>query len=134
MNKFNATQTGSFPSQLEAKVYIELCRLFGAKNVQCQFLFKLTASIGWRIDFKVTGEPYDFLVEAKGFPTETFGLKLNLLKDLHPAYASRLVIIGTDYSMIKSLSKKHPKTLHLKEIDRIIEFFPAIATYMRLSK
>lgn len=86
---YGAKRTRGFPSKLEAAVYDMLVLKHGKENVLRQQPIvlqggKRVTRITWKVDFKVlTGESF-YYVEAKGFPTDVYKLKLKLYRGLDP--------------------------------------------------
>src|ERR1035437_3012186 len=82
----------SFDSQLEASVHQILLlreRAGEIRNIRSQVTLKLTrAGIGYRVDFVATDckTGQDFGIEAKGFPTEVWGIKKRLYKYYGPFF------------------------------------------------
>lgn len=94
-----------FASGLEFEVWRSLVREFGRERVTSQvpLLVKPATDtypdLFWRCDFRVYGLPGTghnnyANVEAKGFKTEEFRIKLQLLELTSPGEFKRLIIIG----------------------------------------
>lgn len=94
-NKYGARATGGFPSRLEAAVYGKLLlreKLGEIRDIKRQQQVVLQGGsnetrITWRLDFSAVDCKTDkvFYVEAKGFETNDFRIKLKLWKMLKPA-------------------------------------------------
>jgi len=94
-NKYKAVKTNGFPSKLEAKIYEMLLYRQEAqeiKDLKCQQVVVLQGGppslrINWKIDFSFVDCKTEQLtyVEAKGFPTDTYKLKLKLYRANPPA-------------------------------------------------
>lgn len=96
-----------FDSQHEFKVYLELCRMYGAKRIERQFKVQVFPSglcyrrgKNWRVDFAIlTGGshplPYAY-VEAKGAFLPEFGFILAAVEHLRPDIFNSLYIAFSD--------------------------------------
>ncbi|MBD1921752.1 hypothetical protein H6F77_11680 [Microcoleus sp. FACHB-831] len=96
-----------FPSKLEFFIWRDLVREFKLANVkrQVEILVKPAtnrySALTWRCDFRIYprsyAEPYFYFnLEAKGFLTEEFRLKLQFLEFHNPNDYGRLIIVGGD--------------------------------------
>ena len=88
-----------FDSRYEAGVYLQLVRRYGSQSITTQHPLLLKPETGlfkkleWKVDFKVHFKGEDYYYEAKGFMTEEFRLKMQLLEWRNPYAYSRLIIV-----------------------------------------
>ena len=96
-----------FDSQHEFKVYLELCRMYGAERVGRQFRAEIIPpgycypnGKNWKIDFAVSGETsfsgLTHYVEAKGAFLPEFAHTLASFEAHDPVYFERLIVVFTN--------------------------------------
>lgn len=104
-SKRKTTRDIYFASTLELDLFLVLSREFSRDRIvlQVELMVKpetiLYPALFWRCDFRVYGAPRSGVrnyvnVEAKGFKTEEFRLKLQFLELYNPTEYERLVLIG----------------------------------------
>ena len=97
-----------FASTLEFNVYLELCRMYGADNIHCQYPVPV-ANPGylfpkgrtWRVDFAISAikdsDNITHLVEAKGLWLPEFTYTLALFEQKAPSEFLKLrIVMGTE--------------------------------------
>lgn len=96
-----------FDSQHEFKVYLELCRMYGAEMVDRQYKVQIYSSglcypkgKDWKVDFSIPCPSHpdrpEALVEAKGACLSEFAYTLSALEQLQPDLFDRLFIVFSD--------------------------------------
>ena len=117
-NKFGAKRTNGFPSKLESAVYDMLLKRQMAgeiSNIRRQHVVVLQegskeTKINWKIDFSYTDTRTNetVFVEAKGFRTADYVLKLKMFKKLNFA---AIEIWGGSHRYLKLIEKWEPKNV-----------------------
>jgi hypothetical protein len=110
-----ARRCGNFDSQHEALCYIKLHEVFLKEQIKVHHKIELTDSISWVIDFRIAGEN-PIYVEAKGYPTEGFDLRLRLLQDLYPEIYERTFLVFADKKNREKYRRKCPRTMLLNDV------------------
>ena len=88
-----------FDSRYEAEVYLQLVRRYGSQAIATHFKIPLKPKtevfkeLSWAVDFFVDYKGEGLLYEAKGFMTEEFRVKMQLLEWRNPYAYSRLIIV-----------------------------------------
>ena len=110
-----------FPSTLECNTYQVLEKVDIIRQIQCQYSIKLTPSISWVVDFKVSTRSNLFFIESKGMITQTFRLKYRLLVDFHPDVISNLILVVGSARTLKKVRKLHDQSVTLVELDNFLQ-------------
>jgi thymidylate kinase len=110
-----------FPSKLECETYKVLEKIKTVKDIQCQYPIKLTPSIVWVVDFKVSTASNVFFIESKGMITQTFRLKYKLLVDLHCDTLSNVILVVSSERALKKIKKLHDQSVTLIQLDNFLQ-------------
>ena len=118
-----------FASQWEFKVYKKLLEWFDAELIKPQYKVEIKPktyvypAMYWKADFAIIGNSKQprLLVEAKGFVTNDFKLRLKLLQYTHPELWRIVAVVkdGVNGQLVDSSSKA---TLNLEALDSYIHY------------
>jgi hypothetical protein len=132
-----------FHSNLEYEVFLMLQSIYPLKqiNLQTQISLKpetdIFPAITWTIDFTVSEGTELIYIEAKGYGTREFKLKLAMLEYFHPhIYKSFLLVFPTKKSLEKTCLGKTKgvtdKAVSFKEFKKIINHGSLYSALLRL--
>jgi len=119
-NKSTVYKDKYFPSKLECLTYKVLEQIKTVEHIDCQYSIKLTPSINWVVDFRVTTASNTYFVESKGMVTQPFKLKYQLLVDFHPDIVSNLILVVTNARGLKKIKRLHDRSVTLEELSTLI--------------
>ena len=116
-----------FASLFEWQVWRVLCSTFSQKNIARELPYVIKPKtkefneIVWKPDFTLHKhflEPFA-IVEAKGFATTEFVLKLKLFQYAHPRLYSKLIVV-TPSGKLRGVKTKNLVVLTLDELEQTI--------------
>ena len=112
-----------FAYQWEYRVYLELLKIVDAESIKPQYKVEIKPktrvypAICWRADFAIVArrEYPRLLVEAKGFVTDDFKIRMKFLEYSHPDLW-RIVAVVKDGASGQQIDSSHKKTLNLEAL------------------